>query len=150
MDQNYPRMSDEGNKPNSKEIISFIGDTLTTEWMEMESFLTTHYDFKPETIFYGKKYGWTVRYRKSGRTLCSLFPERGAFTVLITLGKKESDIVLSMKDSLSSRIWNNIKESKQLRDGRWLWIRILHKDDITDAKKILTAKRRPKKPLKDG
>jgi hypothetical protein len=54
-----------------------------------------------------------------------------------------------MKDSLSSRIWNIIKESKQLRDGRWLWIRILHNDDITDAKKILIGKRRPKKPLDD-
>ncbi|MFW9902808.1 MAG: DUF3788 domain-containing protein [Candidatus Thorarchaeota archaeon] len=144
MDQNYPRMLDERNKPDSKEIISFIGSILATEWLEIESFLKTHYDFIPETIFYGKKYGWTVRYRKSGRTLCSLFPEKGAFTILITLGKKESDIVMSMKDSLSSRTWNIIEESRQLRDGRWLWIRILHKDDITDAKKILVAKKRPR------
>ncbi len=79
----------------------------------MEDFLKTHYGFKPETVFYGNKYGWTVRYRKSGCTLCSLFPEKGSFTVLITLGKKESELVLSMKDVLSSRIFNLIQESRQ-------------------------------------
>ena len=94
-------MLDKTRKPDSKEIISFIGDQVDTKWLEMEDFLKTHYDFKPETVFYGNKYGWTVRYRKSGRTLCSLFPEKGSFTVLITLGEKESDLVLSMKDELS-------------------------------------------------
>ncbi|MHA2248181.1 MAG: DUF3788 domain-containing protein [Candidatus Hodarchaeales archaeon] len=134
-------------KPDSKEIISYIGDQVATKWLEMEDFLKTHYDFKPETIFYGNKYGWVVRYRKSGRTLCSLFPEKSSFTVLITLGKKESETVLSMKDELSSRIFKLIKESRQLRDGRWLWIRILKTNDITDIKKILTVKRKPKKQV---
>ena len=145
--QDFPRMLDKTCKPDTKAIISFIGDQLTTKWFEMEDFLKTHYDFKPETVFYGNKYGWTVRYRKSGRTLCSLFPEKGSFTVLITLGKKESELVLSMKDSLSSRISSLIQESRQLRDGRWLWIRIMKTNDITDIKKILTVKRKPKKQV---
>ena len=69
-----------------KKIISFIGDHVATKWLEMENFLKTYYDFKPETVFCGNKYGGTVKYRKSGGTLCSLFPEKGSFTVLITLG----------------------------------------------------------------
>ncbi len=140
-------MLDKTRKPDSKEIISFIGDQIGPKWFEMKDFLKTHYDFKPETVFYGNKYGWTVRYRKSGRTLCSLFPEKGAFTILITLGKKESELVLSMKLELSSQLFNLIQESKQLRDGRWLWIRILKTNDITDIKKILAVKRKPKKQV---
>ena len=140
-------MLDKTRKPDSKETISFIGDQVATKWLEMEDFLKTHYDFKPETVFYGNKYGWTVRYRKSGRTLCSLFPEKGSFTVLITLGRKESDLVLSMKDELSSQIFKVIQESRQLRDGRWLWIRILKSNGITDIKKILAVKRKPKKQV---
>jgi len=54
-----------------------------------------------------------------------------------------------MKHSLSYRIWNIIKESRQFRDGRWLWLRILNKNDIADAKRILVAKRKPKIPLED-
>ncbi len=145
--QDFPRMQDKTCKPDSNEIISYIGDLIAIKWLEMEDFFKTHYDFKPETVFYGNKYGWTVRYRKSGRTLCSLFPEKGSFTVLITLGKKESELVLSMKDALSSRIFNLIQESRQLRDGRWLWIRILKTNDITNIKKILAVKRKPKKQV---
>jgi hypothetical protein len=135
------------NKPDSNKIISFIGNQFATKWIDIENFLKTHYGIEPETVFYGKNYGWTVRYRKSGRTLCSLFPEKGSFTVLITLGKKESDLVLSMKYELSSQIFKVIQDSRQLRDGRWLWIRILNPNDITDIKKILTAKRKPKKQV---
>ena len=140
-------MLDKNHEPDSQDIILFIGDKGVTEWLEMTSFLKKHYDFQPETVFYGNKYGWTVRYRKSGRTLCSLFPEKGSFTVLITLGKKESELVLSMKSELNSQIFNLVQESRQLRDGRWLWIRILKTNDITDIKRILAAKRKPKKQV---
>ncbi len=43
------------------------------------------------------KYIGTLRYRKSGKTLCSFFPEKDAFTVLIVLGKKEVEKILSLK-----------------------------------------------------
>ncbi|MFW9856199.1 MAG: DUF3788 domain-containing protein [Candidatus Thorarchaeota archaeon] len=144
MNHEFPRMLDKTVKPDSEAIISFIGDPCAAKWLEMEEFLKTRYDFKPETVFYGNKYGWTVRYRKSGRTLCSLFPEKGAFTVLITLGKREAEIVLSMKDELSSSTFNVVQESRQLRDGRWVWIRIVRPNDMTDIKKILSVKRKPK------
>ena len=50
-----------------------------------------------------------------------------------------------MKDELSSQIFKVIQESSQLRDGRWVWIRILKPNDITDIKKILAVKRKPKR-----
>ncbi|WP_455465217.1 DUF3788 family protein, partial [Candidatus Hodarchaeum mangrovi] len=70
--KHYTRMLDNSHKPDLREIELFIGDQMTTEWLEMTKFLETNYDFKPETVFYGNKYGWTIRYRKSGQTLCSL------------------------------------------------------------------------------
>ena len=140
-------MLDKTRKPESNDILSFLGNQVAKKWSEIENFLKTHYDFVPETVFYGNKYGWTVRYRKSSRTLCSLFPEKGSFTVLITLGKRESELVLSMKGDLNPQIFNLIQESRQLRDGRWLWIRILKTTDITDIKKILAVKRKPKKQV---
>ncbi|MFX0015029.1 MAG: DUF3788 domain-containing protein [Promethearchaeota archaeon] len=131
-------------KPEIEEILSYIGKARTL-WREIENYLNDNYDFVQETVFYGKKYGWTVRYRKSGRTLCSLFPEKGAFTILITLSKKEAEKTLSMKNELSPKIYNLIRDSKQLRDGRWLWIRIFETNDILDVKKIVAVKRKPKK-----
>ena len=62
-------------------------------------------DFEREKKFYAKKYGWTVRYRKSGRTLCSFFPEAGAFSVLIVLGGKESAKVEAIKERLNTNLF---------------------------------------------
>lgn len=144
MDQNFHRMLDKAHEPSNEEIIDFIGEKAEEAWLDIRRYIEDHYDFIPETTFYGIKYGWTIRYRKSGKTLCSLFPEKGGFTVLITLGKKESEKTLSIQDELSAKIRSLFKETKQLRDGRWLWIRMLTINDTDDVKKLIQIKRKPK------
>lgn len=113
--------------------------------MEIKQFIENYYDIEPEILFYGAKYGWTVRYRKGGKILCSLFPEKDGFAILITLGKKESEKAFSLCDELSSKIQKLLRNTKQRHDGRWLWIRLLAKSDTDDVKKLLQIKRRPKK-----
>ena len=111
----------------------------------MRKYLEENYDFAPELVYYGKKYGWTIRYRKSGKTLCSLFPEKDAFTVLVVLGMKEVEKTHSMIDKLNSEVRSIFENTEQLRDGRWLWIRVLTNDDIESIKLLLNTKRKPKK-----
>jgi len=142
--QDFCRMTDKACKPTEEEIASFIGERAKEAWLEIKRFIEDRYDFVPETMFYGKKYGWTVRYRKGGKTLCSLFPEKGGFTVLIVLGKKESEKALSMRDELSSKIYKLLGDTKQLHDGRWLWIRLLAASDTDDVKQLLQIKRKQK------
>ena len=144
-EEDFIRMTDKNQKPNEEEIESYIGEQAKEAWQEIRDFIDSHYDFVPETAFYGAKYGWTIRYRKSGKTLCSLFPETGGFTVLLVLGKKESEKALSIQDELSSKIKQLLVETKQLHDGRWLWIRLLSVKDTYDLKKLLRIKRKPKK-----
>ena len=104
MGHDFRRMTDKTRKPTEEEMVSFIGEQTKEAWLEIRQFLEDRYDLVPETIFYGAKYGWTIRYRKGGKTLCSLFPEKGGFTVLIVLGKKESEKTLLIRDELSSKI----------------------------------------------
>jgi hypothetical protein len=145
MEQDFGRMIDKAHKPTEKEILSFIGEKAKEAWLEIKQFIEKHYGIEPENLFYGAKYGWTIRYRKGGKTLCSLFPEKDGFTILITLGKKEFEKALSLCDELGSKIQKLLRNTKQLHDGRWLWIQLLTKDDIDDVKKLLQIKRKPKK-----
>lgn len=123
---------------------AFIGTPGSEAWREVKCFVEDGYAIPPETVFYGKKYGWTVRYRKSGRTLCSLFPEQGAFTVLIVLGRKESAKALTIRDALGPTVNALLGTTEQLHDGRWLWIRVSTNRDTEDVKTLLRIKRRPK------
>ncbi len=143
--QDFIRMTDKAHEPTAEEMVSFIGERAKEAWLEIRRFLEDRYELAPETIFYGAKYGWTVRYRKGGKTLCSLFPEKGGFTVLIVLGKKEAEKALAIRDELSSKIRKLLGDTEQLHDGRWLWIRLLTTSDTDDVKKLLQVKRKPKK-----
>ena len=137
----YERMSDKVNTPTDKEILKTIGDTVC--WLELRQYLETSYDYAPELVNYGK-HGWTIRYRKSGKTLCSLFPEKSAFTVLIVLGKKEAEKALSTIDQFNTNVRKLFDETDQLHDGRWLWIRVHKQSDINSVKELLKIKRKPK------
>ena len=137
-------MCEKGNVPTDEEIKKFIGKRFVKDWIDLCTFLETYYDFSPETVFYGKKHGWTVRYRRSGKTLCSLFPEVGGFTVLIVLGKKEVEKVEEILYELSTNLRTQFNNTEQLHDGRWLWIRISSSASLEDIKKILQMKRKPK------
>ena len=139
----YERMLDKDHQPTEQEILETIGETEA--WLDLKKYLEENYDFEPEKVFYGKKYGWTIRYRKGRKTLCSLFPEKGAFTVLVVLGKKEAEKVISNTDNYGAGLRKLIENTEQLHDGSWLWIRVLTIEDAADIEKLLAAKRKPKR-----
>jgi hypothetical protein len=137
----FERMLDEHHEPSEQEMLAAIG--AGELWLELKEYISQSYDFVPELVFYGKKYGWTIRYRKSGKTLVSLFPELGAFTALVVLGKKEGEKVAGRLDEFSSTTRELMGSAKQLHDGKWLWIRVLEPSQVEDVKRLLAAKRKP-------
>jgi hypothetical protein len=96
-------------------------------------------------MIFGGKHGGDVRYRKSGKTLITLTPEKGAVRVHVVLGREESEKALSMRKELSPKMYKLIENTKQLHDGRWLWVRLFQTKEADDVKKLLPIKRRPKK-----
>jgi hypothetical protein len=90
-----------------------------------------------------KEYDWTIRYRKSGKTLVTLMPEKDGFCVLVVLGKEEIAKAVTLK--LNPFVKNIFQTAKQYHDGRWLWVRPRNEKDIESIKTLLMVKRKPKK-----
>ncbi len=145
----YAHMLNKAVKPSEDEMFSFIGVKFEL-WKNIHNYVNENYDFKPETVFFTKKYGWTIRYKRSGKTLCYFFPENNAFTILIVLGLKEAEKVELNKMKLNKTIKSVFENTEQLRDGRWMWIRILKKSDIDSLIILLNAKKKPKNVLGDN
>jgi hypothetical protein len=137
-------MMDGTHTPAEREITDFISEPAKEAWVKLRRFLKENYDIVPEMMF-DKKHGWDVRYRKSGKTLITLTPEKSAVRVLMVLGREESEKALSMRNELSSKMYELIENTKQLHDGRWLWIRLFQTKDAQDVEKLLPIKRKPKK-----
>jgi len=138
----YQRLLNKEKRPSKEEILQTIGEK-TPLWLEIHKFVGENYDFSPELVFFTKKYGWTIRYRKSGKTLGYFFPEDNAFSVLMVLGSKESEKVDLIKNQLEAKVRAVFENTEQLHDGRWLWIRVLTKSEVESIKLLLQAKRRP-------
>ena len=143
MAEDFERMLDRNHKPTQEEILAHIEKKAKTAWLELKHLLEHDYGIYPETVFWGKKYGWLVRYRKGGRTLCSLFPEKSGFSALIVLGRKESEKAL-LSDEPSRKMKDTIRNTAQLHDGRWLWIRVATIEDVKDVENLLLIKKKPR------
>ncbi|MFX1482757.1 MAG: DUF3788 domain-containing protein [Promethearchaeota archaeon] len=137
-------MHDRDCEPTEKRILEYIGKEASELWSELHMFLAENYDFQPELSYWGDKYGWTIRYRKSGKTLVAFYPENEGFTVQVILGKKEVEKFQRMRDELSQEIVQLFNDTKQLHDGRWLWIQQPGNGTVEDIKKLIQLKRRPK------
>ncbi|MBN2461427.1 MAG: DUF3788 domain-containing protein [Candidatus Cloacimonetes bacterium] len=140
------RLTDKYRKPGPADILEHIG-SARNYWLELTDYLAEYYDIEPETVFYGASYGWTVRYRKSGKTLCSLFPEKNSLIILIILGGKELTRVNAAVNNINSRIRQQIAATPRLHDGCWLWIDIRESSDIESIKFMLSTKRKTKKQI---
>lgn len=140
----YQRMLDKDSVPTNGEILETIGSESSELWNELRSFLKESYDFQPQLLFYGLKYGWCYRYRRKKKTLCVLFPETRAFTILVTLGKKEIAEVENKINSFNSETQKVFNEAYQYHDGKWVYRRVLNKSDLDDILDLIRIKRRPK------
>ena len=139
----YTRFLDKLNPPEENVIPGATGHPEL--WNELRTYLDQHYDIVPELVYGGKKYGWCWKYRKGGRTLTCLYPEQGAFTVLVVLGGKEMERHAEILEQLSATTREQLDATHQYHDGKWLWLRVHVKEQIGDVKKLLTIKRKPKK-----
>ena len=140
----YQRMLDREHEPSEKEICGYLDRKAAEAWADIVSFLNTHYDFSPEPDYGGAQYGWSIRYRKTGKSFCTLYPERGAFTILIVLGRKEVEQFGEHMNEFSSRFVELFKSARQFHDGRWLWIRVMDNSDTADIQLLLAIKKKPK------
>ncbi|MBD3212622.1 MAG: DUF3788 family protein [Candidatus Lokiarchaeota archaeon] len=140
----YERFLNRGIRPETQDIENVIGDKLSL-WQDLHKHIEEKYNFFKEVKFFTKKYGWSIKYTKPGRTMLYLFPEHGAFSALIVIGKKESEVINSIKDQLNENVKSIFDNTEQLHDGRWLWIRILSNSDLNSLKILLSTKAKQKK-----
>jgi hypothetical protein len=130
-------------QPSDDDMAAWVGASKP-QWIDLRDYLARSYDMEPEVNFGGQKYGWCIRYRKSGRTLVTLYPERDAFTVLVVLGKVEVAKVEKLAADLSPAIRDAFENTEQLHDGRWLWLHPHDDADVASIEVMLAAKRCPK------
>lgn len=130
--------------PSENQIKRSIGKNAVGQWIELTNYITDVYNIEPVLVFGGKNYGWMYKYRKSSKTLCVIFPEKGSFTTVIVFGKEELKDVMAEFKHLHKKTQKIINETHQYHDGKWVKFRTPDDVDIEQIKIMLAAKRKPK------
>ncbi len=138
----YERLLDRETQPENDLIRQTIGREVLPVWDDVKGYLETAFpEFTSEVIYYSAQHGWALRYRREACQLCTLFPERGAFTALVTLNPEEDALALEKINFFNTRIRGLLNCPSTLPQGRWLWMRLEDHTDFVGFKLLMEIKK---------
>lgn len=103
----------------------------------------TEYQSKP-VLEYSRcslQYGWNVKYKKAGRTLCTLYPMEGYYIALIVIGDREQTETELMLPFFTEYLQNLYHETKPGMGQRWLMIGVTDDAVLEDVKQCIAIRR---------
>lgn len=136
-------------QPDFKQIGTYIGTVL---WQELCRYLEETYGVKPtiEHSICSAAPGWNVKYKKSGRALCTLYPAEGYFTCMVSIGRKEAMQAELLLSSCTDYVRTLYWAAKPFNGGRWLMIEVRSPAILEDVKDLIATRSKPKAGRIDG
>lgn len=84
--------------------------------------------------------GWNVKYKKGGRSLCTLYPAQGYFTCLVALGGEgavEAELAL---DTFSPSTRDLFHATTPFQGSRWLMVRVTTAEILSDVMRLIALR----------
>lgn len=129
--------TDKIHMPTNEEVTEMLGG-IQPIWQELIRFIEIQCKGKGEFKFYGKNYGWALRFNKSNKSLVALYPSQNEFTVQIILNSMQ--VEKALEEALVSRIKNIIIDTPEIHEGKWIFINVTSEEDVIDVKKLLLVR----------
>ena len=130
-------------EPTMDEMMHFINNPL---WEELHRFIENAYHIKP-VMSYSRcsgQQGWNLKYRKSGKSLCVLYPMDGYFIALVVIGNKELTETEAYLPQASTDIQTLFARTRFAAGGRWLMIPVTSERILEDVKNLVQIRIKPK------
>jgi len=137
--------TDKNHKPTEKEVYEVIS-SIKPLWEDLISFIEDNYKISGEFKFYGKNFGWALRYRKSGKVIISIYPGENEFMAQIILNGEE--VKNALKSDISSETKEIIENKEPIREGKWIYLKVTSKTGLSDIKDLILVRSPLKKTRK--
>lgn len=136
----YPQMI----KPDLSTVSEYIDSPL---WDDLLCHIEETYNVFPtmdHSVCSGAA-GWNLKYKKSSRALCTLYPGEGFFTCLVSIGRKEAAeteaLMTTFTDYIQQLYWN----TRLFNGGRWLMINVTSPEILADTKQLIALRMKKRK-----
>lgn len=128
-------------QPTLEEKNKLLANEKLHQWDKLVENIEALYDVDQ---IWSKGFGdWVYEYkfRRGGKTLCTLYMKKDIANILITLGKAERDKYDLTRNTFSDAMNELYDRTESFHDGKWLWIPIDY--EWSDIYHLLLIKRRP-------
>ena len=108
-------------------------------WDDLEAHLAETYRLTGVLHFmYGEWFGWALRFRRGGRFVVALYPNRGRLTAQIVLGR--SQVAAASAMDLAPSVTKVLAAAKDYPEGRWLFIPVKSVKGARELRPLIALK----------
>ncbi len=129
-------------EPTLNQIIDNMTEYTKSNFESLISFLDEVYNASPFITYSSCSAmpGWNIKYKKSSKSFCTIYPDKEYFTVLIVLNQEGIDKVIEIKNEYTNYFIDLIDKSGALNGSKWLMICVDDNEILEDVKRTLNIK----------
>ncbi len=133
--------------PTFEQITGYIEPPARALWQDLNSFLQEEYHSSPKIIYSvcAGKPGWNIKYQKSGKALCTLYPERNCFVALVVIPMDLVPLVQGAEKPFHPQILGQVQKNKPFNNTLWLMISVGSVEVLESVKELIELKSRVKR-----
>ena len=137
---------DRGHEPSDAQIREFVDTPL---FDELDGHLRETYKVKPKLAYSGCAMdggmwkGWNIKYQKSGKSLCTLYPKQGYLQLLVTIserGVNEAELLMPMCTAYIQSLF----AQSDFHSSRYLGIDLRDESVLHDVKSLIDIRAKTK------
>lgn len=129
--------------PTEEQISEFISSFL---WQELFEDLKKTYNITPKIMYsgcsMGQDYwkGWNVKFKKSGKSFCTVYPKQGYFVAMLSFSVKELDEVDTWIKCCEPYTQKKYQRAKSSKLGKSISFDVTSKKILLDIQKLVAFK----------
>ena len=131
--------------PSESIMTDLLGKQLYDVWLSLCSVIDERYDMERSWNSGGKNWTYEYKYRRGGKTLCSLYARNNCVGFMIIFGKDERTKFEESRENFSAEVQKIYDESKTYHDGKWVMFYPEDSSMFDDFMRLLAIKRKPDK-----
>ena len=127
--------------PTWEQITEYIGSPL---WADFNERIQSAYQIKPcmEHSRCSMQAGWNIKYKKGGKSLCTLYPMQGYFIVLVVVGSRELTEAEFLMPQCSDYVQTVFKNTKTGNGQKWLMLDVRDREIMDDVFSLINLRKR--------
>ena len=137
---------DREHEPSDVQIKEYIETSL---FDELDGHIKETYKVKPKLSYSscgmdgGAWKGWNIKYQKSGKSLCTVYPKQGYLQLLVTIGERGVNEAELLMPLCTEYIQNLFKHSNH-HGSRCLGIELRDESVLYDVKRLIEIRAKTK------